>query len=331
MKNCRRSLQRIRQRLAFGLGLLDRRCRKVRGAVVVCLHGVAADGALAGVADTIAERVLEKQIRWMRTIGPIVPIEEMLHESCRATRFSIVFDDATASVARIAAPYLRAADVPWSVAVPTDFVGSGRPLWIRDFEWILRRSHRPTLSVTWASGSAPEPVRTNGGSAAGIERFRWLHFSTAAVYSGAIVAQVSRQLGPDDPAHEVPEDIRIGDLSDLRACVDAGATLISHGARHLPLQHLPSGEVVAEWRNGRDWLLANFPRATLADTLVAPYGRAAPHAVPELRDAGCRFVLTGVNGIADETIDPYRIPRIPGASESVAGFAARVARHLGSD
>lgn len=297
---------------------------------MVCLHGVRSGEAEGGAPDTIAETVLEAELRWMRSIGPIVPLEEALRERSDRPRFALVFDDATASVANLAAPILGGAGVPWSVAVPTALVGCGRSLWIRDFEWILHRSSRPAISIAWPDGSTPEPVRTNGGSGPGIERFHRLHFSTAAPLTGEIVAQAIRQLAPDDPAREVPGEIRIGDERDLQACVDHGATLVSHGAHHLPLSFLPAEAVVREWREGRDWLVQRFPNATVADALVAPYGRVAPHAVPALREAGCGFVLTGVNGIAGSTVDPYRIPRIPGASDSVAGFAARVVRNMPS-
>ena len=216
--------------------------------------------------------------------------------------------------------------VPWTIAVPTALVPTGEPNWMLHFRLVLQRTRLTQLAIPWDAGSAPEIVSLPAGRDAAWDRIRKLHFSAASFDSRRVLRAVLEQLPADDPAHALPEDLQTSDLAGLRMCAEAGAMFVSHGAHHVPLDVTTDDVVLREWVESRDWLSAQL--GTVADTtvLVAPYGHRLPRNGRILREAGCRFLVTGLPGVLSAGFDPFRVPRVGGFSRSLPGLAARIAR-----
>lgn len=313
--------------MLFATAHFDRVCRRLHGTVILCYHGVVERAEAAWADDSIPVQRLESQIAWLRRIGPILPLHEVLAEpNGRGVRFALVFDDATVSVVRHAAPLMAGLQVPWTIAVPTALVPTGEPNWLLHFLLVLQRTRVPQLAIPWDPGSAPEIVPLPVGRDAAGDRFRKLHFSAESFDSRRVLRSILEQLPANDPALALPEDLQTSDLNGLRTCAEAGATFVSHGAHHVPLDVIGDDAVLAEWVESRDWLSAHL--GTIADTsvFVAPYGHRLPRHGRGLRDAGCRFLVTGLPGVVSSGFDPFQVPRLPGFSRSIPGLAARIAR-----
>jgi peptidoglycan/xylan/chitin deacetylase (PgdA/CDA1 family) len=118
------------------------------GVLVLCYHGVS-DTWPAPTAVT--PELLEKQLSLLKRLGYRGATFTQALTAPPARRTLVVtFDDAPRSVAKLAAPILRALDLPGTVFVPTSFPGNGKPMaWPGQDEWAVSDHVEELTCMSW--------------------------------------------------------------------------------------------------------------------------------------------------------------------------------------
>jgi peptidoglycan/xylan/chitin deacetylase (PgdA/CDA1 family) len=119
----------------------------VTGSLILCYHGVSDrwDDALAVTATRLRDEVALLLSRGYRATTFTRAVL-----SAPPRSFAVTFDDAFASVGRLALPVLAALDVPATVFVPTDHVSRARPMRWTGIEHWHGTPHEDELTpLTW--------------------------------------------------------------------------------------------------------------------------------------------------------------------------------------
>jgi heparosan-N-sulfate-glucuronate 5-epimerase len=116
--------------------------------LVLCYHAVSEDwnGVLAVTPDQ-----LDAQLAYLGTQGfRGVTFSEAVGSREGGRRVAITFDDGYRSVARLAKPILDAHGLPATVFVPTDFVGTERPVsWAGIDDWLNGPHANELIPMSW--------------------------------------------------------------------------------------------------------------------------------------------------------------------------------------
>jgi peptidoglycan/xylan/chitin deacetylase (PgdA/CDA1 family) len=104
--------------------------------MLLLYHAIVSDSATAErccIGQALTRGCFERQIRWLKKQGDIVPLAEYIERAARpSTRkrmFSITFDDGMACTFEQAYPVLRELDCPATFFVSTVHLQDGPPLW----------------------------------------------------------------------------------------------------------------------------------------------------------------------------------------------------------
>ena len=104
-----------------------------RGGTILCFHGIRSAGQPDGGGIHVTEQTLRDAIATAGALGTIIPLRAMIARSRNAKAtgglVALTFDDACLSVARLAAPVIRAAGAHatiFAVRAPSE---SGTPYW----------------------------------------------------------------------------------------------------------------------------------------------------------------------------------------------------------
>jgi peptidoglycan/xylan/chitin deacetylase (PgdA/CDA1 family) len=317
------------QELLFRAGRIGFDPQRSRGGLILCLHDVA--GHPVSIDErpfSISASMLDELVRWIRNLAEVVPIGELLDRpNGSRLRCAFVFDDAGRSLLDHARPVMAAHDAPWAVAVPTARVGLGYADPILRLTHALAVTRADELAVRGVGRGAVETIRLDGrqSRAALVKRVRDAQFEGRHDEALATVDALVEAMPGDDPGRTYPEDLRISDERELGELATSPVTFLSHGHQHLPLAAMSPAAAAADWVRSVEWLRERFPANTDGRVLVLPYGRTDDAHASALREAGCRFALSGIAGLHLKAEDFNVVPRVAGHARRMSVLAARIA------
>ena len=118
--------------------------------VILMLHRVIADDREAALPHRrelcIGSRSFERLLRWLRANFECVPLMELLDPHAGPShrlRMALTFDDGWRDNASQAFPLLKRYEMPASIFLSTDFIGSSRPFWWESLGETLWGQHGP--------------------------------------------------------------------------------------------------------------------------------------------------------------------------------------------
>lgn len=293
----------------------------LRGAgVILMLHRVLADDTSARLAHRtelcIGPQAFEHLLRWLKRHFDCVPLMDLLTAPVRAARprVALTFDDGWRDNAINAFPLLQHHQVPASIFLSTDFIGSRQCFWWESVGETLWGSFgaqaRQNLIEHLYGIGRPVPVALLD-SATEPQRSQALAQYLQSLK--AMSAQGLSQLADACPAQGTPQAL---DWQQVRQLEDSGLVRFGpHGASHAILTGLDDEQLEHELRRSHEALLRGcrqplpvycYPNGN-HDTRVRE--RVAAHRYP--------YALGTRAGVWRGAHDPLALPRI-GVSQHTA-------------
>jgi peptidoglycan/xylan/chitin deacetylase (PgdA/CDA1 family) len=273
--------------------------RRVRGKrLILAYHGIIPEGqSPAGDrALFVAQRDFAMHLDVLMAEADVAPLDRIDEPGDGRPRVAITFDDAYSGAVNEGVRELAKRNLPATI-----FVAPGR-MNGHVFWWD---------ALSHGSEALDETVRHHAlhELAGADERVRAWAASTALPVSGT-----------------QPEYARAATRAELDAALAfPGITVGSHTWSHRNLAALGAGDVVAEVRDSREWLRAEFGDKAL-DWLAYPYGLDSSEVHRCVAEASYTGALRIGGGWHRSTaVSPFARPRFSiGSRLSVAGFRARL-------
>jgi peptidoglycan/xylan/chitin deacetylase (PgdA/CDA1 family) len=276
------------------LAALARRGRTL----VLAYHNVVPD-ALAPAGDRslhLPESAFCRQLDMLIELCDVVPLASLLFDppADARPRVVITFDDAYHGALTLAAGALRTRRLPATVFVPPAMLGQA--------------------SFWWDAFAGPEGLPPTIRA----EALGPLSGDDEQVRSWATQHGLAAQ--------KLPDWLRPGTESELKAWVEAGLGIGAHSWRHANLTRIPSSEIVEELNRPLEWLRERFG-SLVWPWLTYPYGLATTEIADLARRAGYQGGLLVAGGwIPRPLTTPFLLPRVNvPAGLSPNGFRLRLA------
>jgi peptidoglycan/xylan/chitin deacetylase (PgdA/CDA1 family) len=266
--------------------------------LILAYHGITPEGeSPAGErALFVPQRDFAAQLDMLAAEADVVPLDRIDDPADERPRVAITFDDAYSGAVNEGVRELAKRDLPATI-----FVAPGR-LDGHVFWWDALSHGRESLDAT---------VR--------------LHALNVLAGADERVRAWADRLSL--PVHDaLPAYARAASRPELAAAVAfPGITVGSHTWSHRNLAALGASDVVAEVRESRDWLHAEFGDKTL-NWLAYPYGLDSPDVHRAVADASYQGALRIGGGWHRSTdVSRFARPRFNiGSGLSVAGLRARL-------
>jgi len=320
--------RRLRSGVRTIVGEVQARRVARAGSPIIGFAHLVGDPRADGPRASLAVDSLLREIAWLRGLGySFVPLEAILaylvEGSPPSRAFHLVFDDGFRPVYTEAYPPLRAAGIPFSVAlVEESFRGRGL-LWPDELALRIRanRGRLPEINAL-----APDLVEVEGVSAAGTPQYRRNRLKKVQNGDRLEFMERLRGLCPELDRREAEhlEALRPAEAAELRR---NGVELLSHTRSHPILSRVEGHDALAREVEPWDTSLLR------SDVLVYPNGR--PEDVDDrvfsaMRRAGVEFGLTTIRGLVRREGNPFLLPRISAAGRlaDLRGEFALLSRRL---
>jgi glycosyltransferase involved in cell wall biosynthesis/peptidoglycan/xylan/chitin deacetylase (PgdA/CDA1 family) len=220
---------------------------------------------------------------------------------------AITFDDGYRSVHDVAFPILQELDVPATVFLPTDYIGTGRLLWWDELRWLVEAAPERVLPLLrdCVPEGAPDPADR------AVSHVKYLEPADRE----ALLARLREAAGP------LPAPDRLMMTWDeVRTLHRAGVSFGSHTVGHYYLDALDRATLRYELKEARARIEEEIGVAPLA--LAYPDGRFDDTVIEEARGAGYRCAVTTMSGSNAAGTDLFRLRRLDGGMP-VAGQGGR--------
>lgn len=297
--------------------------RQLRGAgVILMLHRVLADDHSAELPHRnelcVGPQAFERMLRWLQQHFDCVHLMDLLkaheHPACDGRpKVALTFDDGWRDTALNAFPLLQRYNVPASIFLSTDYIGSRQRFWWESIGETLWGSHgeraRRQLNDSLRQTGRPLPRPFDELD---VERrsLALLHF-----------LQSLKTLSPEDlnrltdecPDESLPQAL---DWHQVRSLEASGLVRFGpHGASHAILTGLDDQRLHEELSRSRDALLNGCNRPL--PVYCYPNGDNDARVRQQVADHAFPFALGTGTGIYRGTVDPLNLPRF-GVSQRVA-------------
>jgi peptidoglycan/xylan/chitin deacetylase (PgdA/CDA1 family) len=302
-----------------GMGLDRVGRRGCAGKLVVLTYHRFSRAGEGGLHDFLSAERFVEQLLWLRREFEVVSLEEGVKRLARAEGdfrrrplVAVTIDDGFRDVYEVAAPILRAAAVPFTVFVVTDFASNGRPPWPSYLCDMVER--RTVDKLQWPFAVE---FRSRAQVARGLRVLKLWWAKQAPTDRIAALQEIRRQLKPDGQG-----DLRPMTWRQLQELARAGATIGSHTVFHNRLTDLDEEEAMNELLNSRKEIEANI--GDPVSTLAYPDGAWNDKVVRLARQAGYALAVTqdrGPNTARTCALTLRRI-QVPGG-ETFATFVCR--------
>lgn len=290
--------------------------------VILMLHRVIADDRQAALPHRrelcIGNQSFERLLRWLRRHFDCVPLMELLDPHAGPTgrlRVALTFDDGWRDNASQAFPLLQRYDMPASIFLSTDFIGTRRHFWWESIgETLWGRHGAAAREALWARlgemGMAPPPaVREARDATARSAALADFLQALKGLPGGALQA-----LADSCPADDEPHAL---DWEQVRALEASGLVRFGpHGASHTILTQLDTGQLERELHDSSE-VLRQRCRYPLP-VYCYPNGNHDEAVRRRLGSHRFRYALSTRPGLVRARQDQLALPRI-GVSQLNAG------------
>lgn len=330
------SIGRFAAAIEWAVGRPRRAARNGFGCMILCYHGVVArlrDPDLD--AYCIDATTLRTHARWFQRHAAVVPLAEIL-ASVRAGRapdprwIALTFDDALESQFTLGASILADCGLPWSAAVPSGLIETGRSIWTYEMSFLLHRMwSRPSLPLpdggVWPTRTAAERRRALAKIQNVLAEQRSM---TGLDYVRGLIDEVGASAFRERLAEW--RSFTLASWPIIRQAATAGVEMLCHGWSHQSLG--PALDVPAwdrELVESRRCLAERINRPV--DVFVLPGGDGQSSVASRCQAAGYSVLLTSRPGLIGHGANLLALPRVS-AEYSLAvlsRFMGRIARHCG--
>lgn len=315
-----------------GVAALLRRATAARGGIILALHRVLPLEQRTACYDrhlVLGEPAFVSLLHLLQTDYRVVPLENLLAEprgSGSKPKVALTFDDGWEDNFRVAFPHLLANQVPATIFVCTELVGTHGVLPEERFSRIwaecAARSRLDGLKHDlhhWGIGKyKPGKIQS--------ERRYWSQELKRVPLNARLLL-----LDHIERRYDVPRTIsrRFLGWEDIRAMVNTGLIRIgSHTGRHASLTSETDRDIRRELADSRTTLMDKM--GSLPDILAYPNGMYNRRVVELVRGAGFRYALATDSGITTPRANPLAIPRVAVDDTTVTEAGVRLSANRAS-
>lgn len=290
-----------------------------RRAVVLTYHRVlpASADSYSAPGIRVLPETFARHMRFLRRHFNVMSVDELAaHLEGRKLLPSwtciVTFDDGWHDNDAYALPILSREDIPATIFVAANFVGSDEGFWQ---ERIARRMHRAFASggqlrsfIAERAGvetATSDPERLRSALRSEVTRMKSLPPDQVEAFEG----DLTRMMREAGVAEEPAGDDRFMSWPQLaRLYRQTPVTIGAHGCSHRPLTALPEEDVALELAECREKIAAS---AGISPTAIAyPDGRANAAVASLARSAGFRVGFTTEPGLIATGDDPHLLMRV---------------------
>jgi len=318
------------------------------GGLILMYHRIA-EAEVDPWSLCVSPSVFASHMKAIREVASPMPLRELVRRARERTlpprAVAVTFDDGYEDNAVEASPILKRREIPATIFVTADAIGSGQPFWWDELQSIFLQ--RPTLprrlrlrigptAHEWEVGSAAEmhPAMVKRHSA-------WKALEPAPTERHRIYQELAYQLRALQPVErlEVIEQLREWSGSDVDAVAgrplsaaavsrlseSAPIEVGAHSRTHGCLGKLSVLQQTQEIAGSRSALENLTGRPVLS--FAYPFGAATdftPDTVALVRQAGFELACTSEPGAVRPETNAFHLPRMQPINWSGAELAARV-------
>jgi peptidoglycan/xylan/chitin deacetylase (PgdA/CDA1 family) len=299
-----------------------------RRLVVLAWHNIEPTSFFHATSPSAARRGFERQIDFLRRWTNVVPLHSALADLAASRPLppravALTFDDGYLDNVTVAAPLLRAADMPATFFLVTGFLSGEERAWWEEVGSVFENATAAQLRWRGRTFDTSDPgarrvaMRVVSDFLKTVDsRQRWKAIEGLRASLSPAGTSSARRFMDWDEAGEL-----------LRYGHDIGAHTCGH-----PILSLEDSSVqLRELAESRQQLAAHFQRPV--EVLAYPNGQAQDYSKETLRlvsDAGYAFAVTTRRRLAGRATPPLEVPRMVVTPEmdvrSVLGTGIRAAR-----
>ena len=275
---------------------------------------------------TLDQREFERQLRWLQSQLPVLPLAEacdrLFAGTLRRTVAAVSIDDGYMDNYEVARPILARLGIPATCFVATGFM-NGTAMFNDRILGAVRASARPSIDLS-DLGLGELPIATLADKRDALHRLV-PHVKYAGLREREVlVARIEQacEAAMTEPAMMGP--------SELRAMLRDGWDLGGHTRNHPILRMLDDAEAAVEMRasfedlqrvTGRAPRLFAFPNGRLNDDFDERHARMA-------REVGFAYAFTTMYGAARRGGDRWQVPRVSTWQQSRMRFHLRLLKEM---
>ena len=325
----------------FSSGVLALRLRKQAktGFLILMYHRIIPQQeALKGVQEGmyVEPDTFNLHLRFLQKYFAVVPISEIASGYMAKTGnpknkpvCTLTFDDGWSDFYRYAFPILKAYQMPATVFLPTDFIGSSKWFWTDRLAYLLMKKTNAEKSAE-KKKSSPDPLVRQLENLKGsqmsrleyaIETLKPLHIDEIEKILSELSVRWKLNQDPPGRGFLTWEEVREMTRSGL---ISYG----SHTATHSILPTLLEEEIKEELKRSRERLIAEKAVSRSMITFCYPNGNFNKKIAGMVRDSGYSLAVTTRKGWNDKQPNPFALRRIgvhQDMSSTQALFGCRIA------
>lgn len=303
------------------LKLLRRTARRMaprpKRPTVLVYHGVV-DQKVPDAVDHWSLTVDEfaAHVNWMRQHWQVIPIDTLIRAIAAKEPLSprwlcITFDDAFTNVLRNAHPILQGFQLPYTIAAPTDLLGSQRTVWSLEVRLATLEAERAVVPGSLFGREEDLPLHSPPQRVAAASQLVTALMTMPDARRQTCLAELIAWLLPaagDNTVRRHPE-LSIMSPEELCRLARDGVTIASHGCLHSPLNDSADDACLErEVTASRQKLEALLGRPV--ETFVFPFGEHTPASLKAVQSAGYKAALLADGKAVSAEAGCYRISRL---------------------
>nr|BFD42126.1 polysaccharide deacetylase family protein [Pseudomonas sp. FFPRI_1] len=297
------------------------RARLSDAGVVLMLHRVLADSSTAAkphrAALCVGQKQFEQLLRWLRRHFDCVPLQQLLElPGGDRPRVALTFDDGWRDNADIAYPLLERYEVPASIFLSTDFIGSHQGFWWESIgETLWQPGHgaalQPLLAQLQELQLTPPPSLLQPGTSDARSRALACYLQRLK----GLAPETLQTLADSCPDTGAPQSL---DWAQVKRLERSGLVRFGpHGASHGILTRLDAAALRADLLRSHATLREHC-QAPLA-VYCYPNGDHSPEVRAAVAELGYRYALGTRPGLIEAEGNPaLALPRIDVSHASAA-------------
>lgn len=282
---------------------------------------------------------LDLHIRYLQNYFEIVPLSNLLsfrYGDRRSLRRKpscvLTFDDGWYDFYKYAYPILKMHNVPATVFLPTDFIGTNRWFWTDRVGFLFDRMAQFMPAKKFSSFFRDPLLRdlmcVSGTHEARLEKMIGFLKTYKIEKIEQILSEVSIELG-EDPT---PKNRAFLSWDEVREMSDSGLVSFgSHTAAHLLMTTVTEGQAEDELKKSMDALIAHNITDNKFISFSYPNGNFSDRLSEMVREAGYHLAVTTQYGWCSYGANPFTIPRIAvhqDMASTEAMFESRIVNYL---
>ena len=288
--------------------------------IILMYHRVINDKIMLGVASSstisVKEATFEKHMQYLSRNYHVLPLRDYaqireLNRKLKPRTAVITFDDGWQDNYTTAFPILQKYNLPATVFLTTDYIGTNRILWPEHIRFLMRYMHERAEGVGMILSKLDEypaelkhRVTAHGIRLSIFQTIDYLKYQDEALRE-RFIGLLEEELGHPEFPHAANAFLTWEQVKEMS---ENGIDFGSHGKSHRILTGLPDEEILKELSESRTKIETETGKS--CNLFAYPNGDYNPSILGKLPQAGYALAATTEPGLNTMNTDFYRLKRV---------------------